>query len=314
MNPKMKIWVLILVPVVASLVLILNMLAKSQPSDIEPKNAGRQNMRNCIELTDARRWSVGVWKPGLYCMGQDLHQSWPMFQFPHQAIPHSSLVEIFSSNVTLDLKGHRLSSITPINGGIVTDFSGDKNILPTIIRDGQITTSKKPAIRMVDLWNIGNMRFGHGLALAASAGDISRYKPTAFILENLKLKSDQHVIIMQGKRNVIRNCTIIGGNGTVNVYGPNLLFEDNTIILNAKNPKEPGDEPPVALYLEDAAGSVVRNNKIMIMGSGVLNPRAIVLANSTNVLLEHNTIRGTKEVYNLLDDRSSVKSIANDAK
>ena len=119
---------------------------------------------------------------------------------------------------------------------------------------------------------------------------------------------------MQGKRNIIRNCTIIGGNGTVNVYGPNLLFESNTIILNAKIPKNPDDEQPVALYLEDAADSVVRNNKIIIKGSDALNPNAIVLANSSNVLLEHNTIRGTKSVYKLLDQRSSVKEHANDAK
>ena len=119
---------------------------------------------------------------------------------------------------------------------------------------------------------------------------------------------------MQGKRNIIRNCTIIGGNGTVNVYGPNLLFEGNTIILNAQTPKTPGDEKPVALYLEDAADSVVRNNKIVIKGSGVFNPNAIVLVNSPNVLLEHNIIRGTRTVYKSLDERSSVREIANDAK
>jgi hypothetical protein len=119
---------------------------------------------------------------------------------------------------------------------------------------------------------------------------------------------------MQGKRNIIRNCTIIGGNGTVNVYGPNLLFEGNTIILNAKTPKTAHDEQPVALYLEDAADSVVRNNKIIIKGPGELNPEAIVLVNSPNVVLEHNTIRGTKTVYKLLDQRSSVKDFPNISK
>jgi hypothetical protein len=314
MSSKMKILALIWIPFVAALALMLSMLAKSEPIGKETKNAGQQDMKKCIELTDARGWSVDVSKPGLYCMGQDLHQSWPMFQFAHQAVPHSSLIEIFSANVIVDLKRHQLSSITPINGGIVTHLSGDENILPTIVRNGKIKTSKRPAVRMVDLWNIGNMRFGHGLALAASKGDLSLYKPTVFILENLTLKSDQHAVIMQGKRNVIRNCTIIGGNGTVNVYGPNLLFEGNTIILNAETPKTPDDEKPVALYLEDAADSIVRNNKIIIKGSGALNPNAIVLVNSPNVVLEHNTIRGTKTVYKLLDQRSSVKDFANSAK
>ena len=314
MSIKMKIPALILAPAIAGFSLALGMPEKSQPIAEKTKNADRQNTKKCTKLTDPRRWSVGVWEPGSYCIGQDLRQSWPMFEFAHQAVPKSPLIGIFSGNITLDLKGHKLSSITPINGGIVTDFSGDENILPTIVHNGQITTSKKPAVRMVDLWNISNLRFGHGLALAASNGDLSLYKPTVFILENLTLKSDEHVIIMQGKRNIIRNCTIIGGNGTVNVYGPNLLFESNTIILNAKIPKNPDDEQPVALYLEDAADSVVRNNKIIIKGSDALNPNAIVLANSSNVLLEHNTIRGTKSVYKLLDQRSSVKEHANDAK
>ena len=104
-----------------------------------------------------------------------------------------------------------------------------------------------------------------------------------------------------------------GGNGTVNLYGPNLTFEDNDIILNAKDPQKEGDEPPVALYLEDAADSVIRNNRITIKGR-VAHADAIVLKNSSNVTLEGNTITGTKEVYKLLDEISSVKALGNSAK
>ncbi len=123
---------------------------------------------------------------------------------------------------------------------------------------------------------------------------MSQYLDTDYVLENLTLSGDNHVIIMQGKRNIIRNCKIIGGNGTVNVYGPNLLFENNEIVLNARAQANAADEPPVALYLEDAADSVVRNNRITVKGQ-VPGSIAIVLKNSRNVQLDGNTITGASQ-------------------
>ena len=163
---------------------------------------------------------------------------------------------------------------------------------------------------MVHNWDNENKRFGQGFSLAASHGDLTQYRPTEFVLENLTLEADNHAIIMQGKKNVIRNCKIIGGNGTVNLYGPNLVFENNEIVLNATEPKKEGDEPPVALYLEDAADSVVRNNRITIKGR-TSHAEAIVLKNSANVLVEGNTVHGAKEAYKLLDEQSSVKAVSN---
>ncbi len=166
---------------------------------------------------------------------------------------------------------------------------------------------------MTHSWNIKNKRFGHGLSIADSRGDLSQYRDTEYVLENLTLESDNIVIIMQGKKNIIRHCKIIGGNGTVNLYGPNMTFEDNEIILNAKDPQKEGDEPAVALYLEDAQDSVIRNNRITIKGRAAKTD-AIVVKNSANVLIEGNTITGSKEVYRLLDEISSVKATANTIK
>ena len=118
---------------------------------------------------------------------------------------------------------------------------------------------------------------------------------------------------MQGKNNIIRNCRIIGGNGTVNLYGPNLLLEKNTIILNSTEAQGPSDEQPIAIYLEDAAESIVRNNKIIVNGLPVINLAAIVLTNSPDVLVEKNTITGTRNLYRMRDDRSSARLIGNDA-
>jgi nitrous oxidase accessory protein NosD len=231
---------------------------------------------------------------------------------PDQPVAKGPLIEIRNNNATVDLAGHHLSSKRPTGDGAWisdTSYGPSYNIK---LRNGSIVTSDRPTVYAVQTWNLGNKRFGHGLSMAASGGNITQYRHTEYVLENLTLEADGVVIVMQGKKNTIRNCKIIGGNGTVNVYGPNLLFEDNEIILNAKDPQKEGDEPPVALYLEDAADSIVRNNRITIKGHAAKTD-AIVLKNSPNVQLEGNTIKGTKDVYRLLDERSSVVGKANTA-
>lgn len=230
------------------------------------------------------------------------------------------------SNITIDLMERHLSSkvhtgIRFSDGGYWPNGGGQAPPYHAIkIINGSISTSKQATVFMAHKWNNKNKRFYHQQlgdgeraeagALADYDGDLSQYRPTEFVLENLTLEADNIAIIMQGKKNVIRHCKIIGGNGTVNLYGPNLTFEDNEIILNAKDPQRDGDEPAVALYLEDAADSVVRNNRITIKGHASKSD-AIVLKNSPNVLLEGNTITGTQAVFRLLDASSSVQARGN---
>ena len=292
------------------------------------------NGKSCMELKDHYGWSVGVSRSGDYCVAQDLHQSLPWIRLPHQQVPRDPLVAVrYSSNVTVDLMGRHLSAKIPYGGGIWHTSGGgwtDGKVHPeyppyhTIkISNGRISTSKQATVFMVHAWNGKNRRFysaplGDDVVAAAgsladSHGDLTQYRETEYVLENLTLESDNIVIIMQGKKNIIRHCKIIGGNGTVNLYGPNMTFEDNEIILNAKDPQKEGDEPAVALYLEDAAESVIRNNSFTIKGRAAKTD-AIVLKNSANVVIEANTINGTAEVYRLLDDASSVKATANTVK
>ena len=289
------------------------------------------NGKSCMELKDYDGWSVYASRPGNYCVVQDLYQSLPWIRLPHQPVPRGALIKIDSSHVMIDLMGRHLSAkissgrgIFVSDGGYLRNGGGkappDHNIQ---IRNGRISTSKQATVFMVHAWNRKNMRFyrkplGDDIVAAAGAladygGDLSEYGETEYVLENLTLESDNIVIIMQGKKNIIRHCKIIGGNGTVNLYGPNMTFEDNEIILNAKDPQKEGDEPAVALYLEDAQDSVIRNNRITIKGRAAKSD-AIVLKNSANVVIEGNTITGSKEVYKLLDEISSVKAVRNTAK
>ena len=264
----------------------------------------------CTPLFDSEGWSVDVWKPGNYCLTRDLKQLWPATSQPHQRLPASPLISIYSSGVFLDLKKHSLFSETPIHFGVYKSSSNEENYSPTIIKNGSIETKGKPTVFMVETWNLDNKTFGRNYSLASSHGDVSKYKPTLLILENLIIKSDRHAIIMQGKQNIIRNCLIIGGSRTVNVYGPSLLFEGNTIISDMSSYIN-GDAHRVALHLEDAGDSIIRNNNIIIRGATSISSTAIYIANSKNVLIEKNTLSGTNKIYQIEDDKSSVRVLEN---
>ena len=265
---------------------------------------------DCVRLSHRDGWSVAIVEPGRYCVAQNLYQSWPAIHIPHQPVPRDPLITINSSNVTVDLAERKLVNRTPIGKGVWVSSSSRSPFRKIRISNGSIITSTRPSVIMINDWNSDNRRFGRGYFIASSHGDLTQYRPTEYVLENLTLEAENHVIIMQGMKNVIRNCRIIGGNGTVNLYGPNLLFEKNEIILRVKNRGALGAEPPVALYLEDAANSIVRNNRIVISGRSA-QAEAIVLKNSPNVLLEGNTIKGAKHVYQLLDERSTVMDLEN---
>jgi hypothetical protein len=265
----------------------------------------------CLPLLDRDHgWSVRVRSPGTYCMAADLSQSAPppALLLPHQPVPQSPLLNVVASGVTVDLRGHVLQAKQKLAQGLIVNGSGEAYRESIKVRNGSIRNTDQPAVFMVYTWNSRNPRFsrnsvGGDLAVANS---LSEYRRTAFVLEDLTLEASDVAVILQGRGNVIRRCRIVGGNGTVNLYGPGLVFEDNEIVLNAVDTKVDG-EPPVALYLEDAADSVVRNNRITVRGSQVA-AEAIVLKNSPNVVLQNNAVTGVREDYRLLDQQSSVRA------
>lgn len=273
-----------------------------------------ETQKPCIPLKDQSSWNLGVFEPGNYCVAQNLHQSSPWLLLPHQAAPSGSLLRVDSGNVVVDLMGHNLQSDISYGIGVYL-YSGANDPDHLVqIRNGSIEMSKQLAIFMVHAPNEKNERFYHesleagvrsnAAKLASYDGDTSRYVSTEFVLQNLTLKSDYHVVLLQEKKNVIRNCRIIGGIGTINPYGPDLVFENNEIFLKATDPKTKDGEPPVALYLEDADNSIVRNNRFIIKGR-VADTTAIVLKNSANVRIENNTITGATKDIKLLDTRST---------
>ena len=271
----------------------------------------------CTKLTDAQGWSVHAITPGTYCMGQDLRQSAPAqwLRFPHQPVPYDPLLEIVETgNVKIDLVGHSLTTKMRIGFGIW--HRSDATVYRTIVlANGRVSTTTQPAVVMIHHWNSENKRFymkkvGENTmmvpTLSDAHGEIDKYAVTEYVLENLTLTSDQVVIVMQGKHNIIRHCKIIGGNAAVNLYGPNLVFEDNEIIMEARDPTDAGGEPQVALYVEDGADSVIRNNRFVITGRPNA-ATAIMFKNSERVVMEGNTVAGKATLFQKLDDKSTVE-------
>jgi hypothetical protein len=263
----------------------------------------------CQPLKDtALGWSVSVRASGQYCMATDLKQTEAsaISMLPHLASPTDPLLVIKASHVDIDLDRHSLLGKRPSVYGLWVSGGYQARHFPVRVHNGRIKTEMRPAVFMGYQWNTSNTRFSdRGVGAELSRADsIDDYVSTGFVLEDLTLEATEIAVILQGRNNVIRRCKIIGGNSTVNLYGPGLVFEDNEIMMTASEPKSKG-EAPIALYLEDAEGAVVRNNRITLRGK-VTGAEAIVLKNSANVVLQNNSVNGGIQTYKLLDPQSSL--------
>ncbi|QNA88733.1 hypothetical protein G4G28_09915 [Massilia sp. Dwa41.01b] len=281
----------------------------------------------CLPLVNPRGWSVTVFEPGNYCLGHDLKQvprtGW--LRLPHATIPHEAMIFVGPGNVTIDMAGHSAvaaidygKGMTHLGGTTRTDGAprAPREVARAItLRNGSIRTTVQAAVVMAHRWNGENLRLSNrpmgasflvGAELSDAHGDLTRYQNTDYVLEDLTLTSDQIVVLMQGKRNIIRRCRIIGGNGALNLFGPDLVFENNEIVMTARSPAQAGGEPQVALYVEDGRNARIRNNRFVIKGQpdGAV---AMAFKNSAGVVLEGNTVEGKAGLYRTVDEKSTVQ-------
>lgn len=308
-------------PMVCLAVAMASAVACAAPVPPEPARA-----RICTPLSNPRGWSVSIVESGNYCLVQDLKQlerpAW--LRLPHGTIPHEPMMSIGPGNVAIDLAGHSLVATLERGEGIrhrtgLTRADGIPHPLKAparaiALRNGSIRTTRQPAVVMVHRWNdppapISNRLQGEPALLDAPAsdahGDLTLYQDTEYVLEDLTLTSDQFVVLMQGKRNTIRRCKIIGGSAAVNLFGPDLVFEDNEIVITARAPEDAGGQPQLALFVKDGTRALIRNNRFVIKGKpeGAV---AMAFKNSPGVVLEGNTVEGKAGLYRLLDETSTV--------
>lgn len=302
----------------------LNVSRESECISVRPEHPVRQSFR--------------ITKPGRYCVVEDFDQRW-VFTLPHTDMPFPfHTVLSVADDVELNLRGHKLRSNPPLW------HTGLDVGMRTVVENGTIEVMGGLPISGGGLKSTGNILLdlkipekeavGSIGPISLSGGDLGLYPDTELVFENLAIRTNHTAIVLQGKKNVIRNCHIEGGNNTLLLYGPNLKLLNNTIVLNSRDPELYAEEirrnstrfypipsayveaarqsEPVAVWLEDADNALVSGNTIIVKGSAK-EPQAIAITNSKNVrILENNVIKGAAKPYQLRDAVSSALSVPED--
>ncbi len=284
----------------------------------------------CISIApdpkDPDDQSVDVDMPGYYCLQKDVVQS-PIFDIHAFSFkkPSSPLLGISYNTKTaywnyslqqwvrnppltendvfdVDLKGHTLkgkadnlfgvriaTKNSRIHHGIIDvpgNLRGNTGV-KSYIDVGKIhIPGKKLAIQ------IGMREFDDTSAAETVDGKPPIYVPSNSVIEKITIKAGWRGVEMGGANNILRHNTIeVDGHTAVFMAGPGSIIEDNTIIIHGKGDAGPFDAP---IKLRDAHGAIVRNNRIVYRGWFFKAPAAINLLDSTDVVIENNTVEGFK--------------------
>jgi len=151
------------------------------------------------------------------------------------------------------------------------------------------------------------------------------YEKTEFILENLRIITDNTGVVLEGDGNIVRNCIIeSGGVAAIMMAGPNGQILNNTIILT--NPFIPGDmrakgfselrnfselirerkRPKSAIALHQATGTIISGNRIEVKGKSPTRHNIYLTDASENVLVEGNTFVGSDEPVTQVKDSTAI--------
>ncbi len=233
------------------------------------------------------------------------------------------LIELFGSDIKLDLNGHALRSDragTAIAAGVWGILQEPRRRNYTF-RNGTIDVGGS-GISMTG-WQYGgemhNYRPGpHQInrAIRWFGPNFRQFGDTNILLENLTIKSGDLAVYLVGRNNIIRHCHIeVTGHEAVALFGANNQLVDNEIVVkrSLSAPKAEDNSKPelgtyyseyAAIWIRDAPGLVIRGNKIVI--EGWFNAKeAIMLINSPGVVIEDNEITGANKLYTALDAQSS---------
>lgn len=286
----------------------------------------------CIDVRPSHpiRQNYVIATPGNYCVREDFVQHW-VHTLPHARMPFpgNPIIDIQASNVILDLREHRLFAEErlglPRKAGI-SAYINDPLCQRLTIRNGTLEIQRGLPIQITQTVGLNSHMEGtrivsdpkKNLVLAnrsinTSNGDISFYKDTEYVLEDLTIVTKSQAVVLQGAKNTLRRCRIIGCDGVVQLFGPNVEVIDCEIVLGYHNPFGfvKWDESPVALWLEDAQNAVIRGNRFIInTDAGKAQGYAVALTNSANVRFEDNTINGVPVLYKCLDATSSAQEEA----
>jgi hypothetical protein len=235
------------------------------------------------------------------------------------------IVELFGTNIVLDLNGHGLHS-DRARAAVSADVGGKLN--------APKNTNYTFKNGIIDIRG-----FGFDMSGWQYGGEPHNYKPgpdqldtaihwygpnfgefgdTNILIENLTIKSGGLAAYLVGRNNIIRHCHIeVEGHEAIALFGANNQLIDNEIIIKRTRPapSKPTQPPPslnlgsyyeeyAAIWIRDAPGLIIRGNKITIQGLAPAK-EAILLINSPRVVIENNAVTGVEKLYIALDKNSS---------
>ncbi|QYG06666.1 right-handed parallel beta-helix repeat-containing protein [Janthinobacterium sp. PAMC25594] len=282
--------------------------------------------QSCIDLRpeDETFQEAIVLEAGRYCVAVDFWQR--RFCGAGHCAPaaYRHLLDISGGDVTIDLRNHTLHS-DGHSSGIVAYTQSNKGSME---RDNPNFSFSQKTTRITIQNSVIDLRGGgtgvefinHGSMLFIETQILGRtYEKTEFILENLRIITDNTSVILEGDGNIVRNCIIeSGGVAAIMMAGPNGQILNNTIILT--NPFIPGDmratefneprdfpdliqekmRPKAAIALHQATGTVISGNRIEVKGPSATRHNIYLTDASENIRIEGNTFVGSEDPVRLL--------------
>ncbi|WP_332859275.1 right-handed parallel beta-helix repeat-containing protein [Janthinobacterium svalbardensis] len=288
----------------------------------------------CIDLRpeDETFQEAVVWEAGRYCVAVDFWQR--RFCGAGHCAPaaYRHLLAIKGGGVTINLNNHTLHSDGHSSGIIAYAQQNKSSTQPNkpnfiFTQSTKIITIKNGVIDLRGL-GVGVKLINHWDMLFLDdqvPGSRASYEKTEFVLENLRIITDNIGIILEGDGNIIRNCIIESdGRAAIMMAGPRGLIENNTIILTRKlmpglipftfNKLMEGSYTPGRIYseieewqvqkaaivLHQASNTVIRNNTIEVKGHSATRHNIYLTDASENIRIEGNTFVGSEDPVTLL--------------
>lgn len=142
---------------------------------------------------------------------------------------------------------------------------------------------------------------------AAFMPNIAAYPARNLRIENMRIRSQEDAVLLQGAGTVIRDSVIETDSGTALwLYGPGAVVENNTIIVHCLSRPigvQGGifcDKMDAPIRLQHGDGAVIRNNHFVLRDEA--RPRVLSLFDTGRITFEGNTFTG-------LDDPSKAVQV-----
>ena len=251
------------------------------------------------------------------------------------------IVMLAADDITLDFHGHSATSDAGLHAAVRTPHGAPgavvPNNLPTIvpknltIKNGTIKVSRHgtavevfglgPQIALVNIVQditekdrpqyqddpkfLREMVEYENAELAKLRATIlpnaAAYPIRNLHIENMRLRSKDYAVVLQGAGSVIRDSVIETDSGTALwLYGPNAVIENNTIIVHclAVETNHQGgsycEDMDAPIRLMHGDGAVIRNNRFILRDRA--HPRVLSVFDTGSFTFEGNTITGLQDV------------------